>query len=63
MGSIPAGGYPGFPAVAAVELAHTFGITLIGFTRSDGFNIYTHSERVLRMGRVQPATVGAELGD
>jgi FdhD protein len=34
------------PSTLAVDLAHEIGITLIGFVRGDGFNIYTHPERV-----------------
>jgi FdhD protein len=30
----------------AVELAEKFGVTLIGFTKPGGFNIYTHPDRV-----------------
>lgn len=36
----------GAPSSLAVDLAHNFGITLIGFARETGFNIYTHPERV-----------------
>lgn len=34
------------PSSLAIELAEEAGITLIGFARPAGFNIYTHSERV-----------------
>ena len=34
------------PSSLAVELAQEFGVTLVGFIRGDGFNIYAHPERV-----------------
>lgn len=41
----------GAPSSLAVELAHNFGITLIGFARETGFNIYTHPDRVVNESR------------
>lgn len=34
------------PTSAAVQLAETQGITLVGFARAERFNLYTHPERV-----------------
>ena len=36
----------GAPSSLAVEVAEKFGATLIGFTKQNGFNIYTGAERV-----------------
>jgi FdhD protein len=34
------------PSSLAIDLALAFGVTLVGFVRGDGFNIYAHAERV-----------------
>ena len=36
------------PTVGAVQLAEKFGITLVGFVRGGRFNIYSHTERVVK---------------
>ncbi len=36
------------PTALAVRLAETAGITLIGIARQDGFEIFTHSERIMQ---------------
>jgi FdhD protein len=35
------------PSSLAIDLAREFGVTLAGFVRGDGFNIYAHPERVV----------------
>jgi len=37
----------GAPSSLAVELADKFGVTLIGFIKETGFNIYTNKERII----------------
>lgn len=36
----------GAPSSAALDVAEDHGVTLVGFLRSDGFNVYAHPERV-----------------
>ncbi len=36
----------GAPTNAAVKLAHSGDITIVGFARNERFNIYTHSQRI-----------------
>lgn len=38
------------PSSLAVDLAHEAGVTLIGFLRNGGYNLYTHAERLLCTG-------------
>jgi FdhD protein len=34
------------PTSLSIELAESLGITLVGFARGRGFNVYTHSSRI-----------------
>jgi FdhD protein len=43
------------PTSLAIEGAKQLGITLIGYARGDGFNLYTHPERMLYAPATEPA--------
>ena len=34
------------PSTMAIDLATRYGVTLVGFARGDGFNLYTHTQRI-----------------
>jgi len=42
------------PSTLAIELAREAGVTLAGFVRGDGFNIYAHPDRIAFATREHP---------
>ena len=45
------------PSDLAVEAAERLGLTLVGFLRGDGFNVYAHPERIAIVRRARASAV------
>jgi FdhD protein len=60
MAGIPTVAGVSAPSSLAVETAHQYGMTLIGFLRGQRFNIYTHPQRVYgaAAGYIEPLVPG-----
>lgn len=53
MSGIPVIAALGAPTSKAIELAENAGITLIGFVKEEGFNVYTHPNRILEHSDIE----------
>jgi FdhD protein len=56
---VPAVVAVGAPTSLAIDLAQRFNLTLVGFTRGGGFNLYAGAERVVDPSAADPSAVGA----
>ena len=43
------------PSSLAVDVARRFGMTMVGFLREHGFNVYTHPERIVQTKELCPS--------
>ena len=47
------------PSSLSIQLAESFGITLIGYARRDQFRVYTHPQRIIKSMESQPNQVSS----
>jgi len=57
-GGVPIVAAVSAPSSLAVQTGEALGLTIVGFLREHGFNIYTHPERILGVGRDARASGG-----